>query len=100
MKLSSVVKNKIISAVEYTLNLYPNIDIIYAAGSLAKGNYVDETYPEDMQKMKIEQKGRLSDIDFITIPNYIYRDSVVDLLPRCCENATIKIWTKNEGFLI
>lgn len=100
MMWSSVVKDKVKERILFVLSKYPDIEIIYAAGSLAKGNYVDESFPEEMQKMKIEQKGRLSDIDFITIPNYIYRDDLVDLLPECCESVTMKIWTKKDGLLI
>jgi predicted nucleotidyltransferase len=59
---------RVAQALALFLDRNPQTREVYLCGSYASGEWVDEESPLWLRDFKIKTKGRLSDIDFFTIP--------------------------------
>ncbi len=87
--------NKIERTVVQILKEFPETTEVYLTGSYLYRKPVDEFSSLEEQEQKIKDKGRLSDIDLILVPNVFRVTEKVDLLYLWQEPKKL-IWKNNK----
>lgn len=87
--------NKIVNAVNEILKEFPETTEVYLTGSYLYRNPIDEFSSLEEQEQKIKDKGRLSDIDLVLVPNVFRVNKEVDLLYEWQEPKKL-IWKNNK----
>lgn len=87
--------NKIVNTVNEILKEFPETTEVYLTGSYLYRNPIDEFSSLEEQEQKIKDKGRLSDIDLVLVPNVFRVNEEVDLLYIWQEPKEL-IWKNNK----
>lgn len=81
-KIPNFERDRIMEAVEKIKKDFPQTEKIYLTGSFVRGDYINDFVPGYFWnlKQKVKGKAKISDLDFVTVPQVIKRTNDYDLL--------------------